>query len=49
MHIDWITFIFVVAILGTTLFRIHKESLRAHAHTQEMLRDIARFLGTDRR
>jgi hypothetical protein len=45
----YLTLLFSVAILGTTLFRIHKESLRAHTHTQEILRDIARFLGTDRR
>ncbi|MGH7752055.1 MAG: hypothetical protein ACREN5_04500 [Gemmatimonadales bacterium] len=31
------------------LWNVHTTNKAAHAHTQEMLRDIARFLGTERR
>jgi hypothetical protein len=49
MTIDTLTLVFLFAILGAMLWDIHRVGLRAHARSQEMLREIARFLGTDRR
>ena len=49
MHIDTLTIVFLFAILGAMLWDMHRLNVRAHARSQEILRDIARFLGTDRR
>jgi preprotein translocase subunit YajC len=47
--IDTITLVFLFAILGAMLWDMQRQNRKAHAHTQEILRDIARFLGTERR
>jgi hypothetical protein len=49
MTIDTLTLVFLCAILGAMLWDIHRVGLRAHERSQAMLREIARFLGTDRR
>src|SRR5262245_7402097 len=49
MLIDTITFVLVIAILGAFYRDMHRINIRNHEHTQAILRDIARFLGTDRR
>jgi hypothetical protein len=49
MTIDTLTFILVVGLLGAILWDMHRTNVRAHIRTQEILDDIARFLGTDRR
>jgi hypothetical protein len=48
MHIDTITRVFLFVILGAMLWEMHRTNVRAHARSQEILRDIARFLGTHR-
>jgi hypothetical protein len=56
MTIDTITLVFLFAILGAMLWDMHRThtaaqraNIEAHIRTQEILRDIARFLGTDRK
>lgn len=49
MHIDTLSLVFLFAILGAMLWDTQRQNRKAHLHTQEILRDIARFLGTDRR
>ena len=49
MTVDTLTIGFLFAILGAMVWDTHRQSRKAHLHTQEILRDIARFLGTDRR
>lgn len=49
MTIDTLTLVFLFAILGAMVWSMHRTNVQAHVHTQEILRDIARFLGTDRR
>lgn len=49
MVLDTITFILVVGLLGAILWDMHRTNVRAHAQTQAILRDIAHFLGTNRR
>jgi hypothetical protein len=49
MVLDTITFLVVVGLFGAILWDMHRTNVRAHIRTQEILDDIARFLGTDRR
>jgi hypothetical protein len=49
MLIDTIGFILTFAILGALAYNMHKVNVAAHIRTQEILENIARFLGTDRR
>ena len=49
MLLDTITFVLVVGILGAVLFNMHRVNVEAHLRTQEILENIARYLGTDRR
>lgn len=49
MHIDTLTLLFLFVIFGALLWDMKRENRRAHHRSQEIMRDIARFLGTDRR
>src|SRR5262245_13480214 len=49
MTIDTISLIFLFAVLGALVWQAHAFHARAHARSQEIMRDIARCLGTDRR
>lgn len=48
MTIDTLTLVFLFVILGVLVWQAHAFNTRAHHRSQEILRDIARFLGTDR-
>lgn len=49
MTIDTLTLLFLFVILGVLVWQAHAFNTRAHLRSQEILRDIARLLGTDRR
>lgn len=52
MHIDTLTLVALFALLGAMLWDIHRGVTKISAQTEhiaEIARDIARFLGTDRR
>lgn len=52
MHIDTLTLVGLFTVLGAMLWDIHRGVTQISAqttHIAEILRDVARFLGTDRR
>jgi hypothetical protein len=48
MNVDTGILILFFAVLGALVWQAHVFNTRAHERSQAIMRDIARFLGTDR-